>query len=242
MLLYSYKNQEPDVLPFRILLGDGTSRTSLNELDPQELKSIGFEGPIKIPEFDSDKQTIKWNGNEYEVINLSEKEIVEKALKKEKEELESKIKLIDYDLFWSYFTKTQIYKKIRLLATESQKINVLYTELLCTFSNAKSGTETSPNIQLYLNILFFILDLNSDEVQELKDIMEKTYLNVLYSVPDKEYLETHVYDFETNKILKSTPFKSWVLIGGKWNPPIKYPNDGKVYKWNEDLKIWVEVF
>ena len=36
------------------------------------------------------------------------------------------------------------------------------------------------------------------------------------------------------------PFPSWTLneTTGKWEPPIDYPNDGKVYDWYEDTKSW----
>jgi hypothetical protein len=28
---------------------------------------------------------------------------------------------------------------------------------------------------------------------------------------------------------------------GKWETPIEYPTDGKLYKWNEEIINWIEV-
>lgn len=37
------------------------------------------------------------------------------------------------------------------------------------------------------------------------------------------------------------PFPSWVLNDNSlWEAPIPYPNDGKLYGWNEETQSWVE--
>ena len=39
------------------------------------------------------------------------------------------------------------------------------------------------------------------------------------------------------------PYASWTLntTTGKWEAPVAYPSDGKIYNWNEDNKQWVEL-
>ena len=38
------------------------------------------------------------------------------------------------------------------------------------------------------------------------------------------------------------PYGSWSLDGDyRWQPPTPYPDDGKVYVWDEDTTSWVEV-
>lgn len=39
-----------------------------------------------------------------------------------------------------------------------------------------------------------------------------------------------------------SPFPSWIWIEGYWNPPISYPEDGKLYDWDEKTKSWVEIY
>jgi hypothetical protein len=36
------------------------------------------------------------------------------------------------------------------------------------------------------------------------------------------------------------PYPSWIRSGSYWEAPIKKPNDGKSYKWNELELNWVE--
>lgn len=38
------------------------------------------------------------------------------------------------------------------------------------------------------------------------------------------------------------PYPSWVLnlSNGTWNPPVTYPQDNKVYTWDESSLSWVE--
>lgn len=73
MSLYSYKGQEPDVLPKRIRLDNGDTRTSLGELSQSQLEEFGFVGPIEKPIFNQISQRLEWNGSEYNVIPTSEK-------------------------------------------------------------------------------------------------------------------------------------------------------------------------
>jgi hypothetical protein len=35
------------------------------------------------------------------------------------------------------------------------------------------------------------------------------------------------------------PYTSWILVNNVWNAPIPYPNDGKLYRWDENVKNWV---
>ena len=50
------------------------------------------------------------------------------------------------------------------------------------------------------------------------------------------------YDAERNAFIPQKPFNSWVLNEDtcNWDAPISYPQDGKFYLWNEELKNWEE--
>ena len=50
------------------------------------------------------------------------------------------------------------------------------------------------------------------------------------------------YDKTNDVFVQPKPFPSWTLDGSHdWQPPVAYPDDGKVYNWNEATTAWVEV-
>lgn len=56
--------------------------------------------------------------------------------------------------------------------------------------------------------------------------------------------EGFTYDKEKDMFLDPAPFPSWVNSGApeyRWNPPVSYPLDGKLYRWDETIKNWSEV-
>jgi hypothetical protein len=241
MSIYSYKNQEPATLPFRIRLDDGSTRTSLNELSAEELEPLGYVGPIVKPEFDVNTQRIEWTGSSYEITEFTEEEIAQKVAEKEAEEHRKKIENIDYNRFWELLITSGVYKKLRTAASQSLVANTLCTELIALFGDAKAGKPNVGIIQQYMNIIFFNFEFTPKEVEELQGFMNATNLSVQYTLPDAEYLSSHTYDPESNTIVSPAPFASWVLVNGKWEAPVSYPTDGKVYNWNEDQVNWVEI-
>ena len=48
------------------------------------------------------------------------------------------------------------------------------------------------------------------------------------------------YDESLNLFIEPKPFDSWVLdeSTGRYHAPVDYPDDGKVYSWNEDTQQW----
>lgn len=51
------------------------------------------------------------------------------------------------------------------------------------------------------------------------------------------------YDTENDVFYAPAPYASWVLntTSWLWQSPIPYPDDGKVYVWDENTVNWVEV-
>jgi hypothetical protein len=237
MTLYSYKGEDPSILPLRIRLDDGTIRTSLEELSVNDLKDIGFIGPITKPLIDENIEKIEWSNGEYQVIQLTEEEISIKNKQKEEE----KMKNIDYGVFWELVISSSFYKKIRLYSIKSNLVNVICTEMIGIFSDAKGGNVNMELIQKYINIIFLNINFLPEEVQELQSFMDIANLSAQYIVPDSKYLSSHTYDPETNTILGPAPFASWTIVNGEWKAPVNYPTDGGIYKWDEDIKNWVSL-
>lgn len=51
------------------------------------------------------------------------------------------------------------------------------------------------------------------------------------------------YDSERDAFIPPKPFESWILDEETclWDPPVAYPNDGKLYNWDEESLTWIEV-
>ena len=53
----------------------------------------------------------------------------------------------------------------------------------------------------------------------------------------------YVYDSKNDVFYEPKPYASWTLNQSTWlwESPIPYPNDGKLYKWDEPTTSWVEI-
>jgi hypothetical protein len=51
------------------------------------------------------------------------------------------------------------------------------------------------------------------------------------------------YDRTNDAFIPPQPYPSWVLntTSFRWDAPVPYPTDGKLYTWDEPTKTWVEV-
>ena len=53
----------------------------------------------------------------------------------------------------------------------------------------------------------------------------------------------HTYDETRDAFYAPQPYPSWTLDEDTclWEAPVTYPDDGKMYQWNETTKAWDEV-
>jgi len=52
----------------------------------------------------------------------------------------------------------------------------------------------------------------------------------------------YTYDSKADAFYPPQPYPSWSLDATfKWQPPVAYPEDGKLYTWNETDKKWDEI-
>jgi hypothetical protein len=51
------------------------------------------------------------------------------------------------------------------------------------------------------------------------------------------------YDEELDAFIPPKPYESWTLneTTCRWQSPVPYPQDGRIYQWNEEDLIWDEV-
>ena len=53
----------------------------------------------------------------------------------------------------------------------------------------------------------------------------------------------YTYDKTRDAFIPPKPYASWILVEDtcQWKAPSDYPDDGKVYEWDEDTTAWVEI-
>ena len=53
----------------------------------------------------------------------------------------------------------------------------------------------------------------------------------------------YTYDSNRDAFISPKPYNSWILNETTclWEAPLPYPNDGKLYSWDEELINWIEI-
>lgn len=227
MKLYSYKGQEPKLLPNRIRLENGSTVTRLDKVSDEELVSYGFSGPFEVPPFDPRTQEISWNGKEYEVTDIPT-EILER---KNSEEIQKIKESIDKLHFYNILKNTLFFKRIRKESGIDLKVTVLYSEIISSIQTFRSVDE----IFRYLDKLSYLISFTEEEVQSFQKCLSE--FNLSYNILE---ITSKYYDFDTDTIVDTTtrPFESWVWNGTNWTAPVPYPTDGKPYAWDDTTKKW----
>jgi hypothetical protein len=73
-MLYSYKNQYPQPLPFRITLQDGRTRTDPTTFTQEELTNAGYVAAPEQPEL-AEHQWVTWSETQWQVHTKTSQEI-----------------------------------------------------------------------------------------------------------------------------------------------------------------------
>jgi len=79
----------------------------------------------------------------------------------------------------------------------------------------------------------FVDDSPGDWIQTYKDRSKKKhYAAVGYS-----------YDVTRDAFIPPKPYASWILVEDtcQWEAPVAYPDDDKMYDWDEETTSWIEV-
>ena len=53
----------------------------------------------------------------------------------------------------------------------------------------------------------------------------------------------YTYDADKDAFIAPKPYPSWTLVEAtcQWEAPVAYPDDDKMYRWDEDVTNWVEI-
>lgn len=100
------------------------------------------------------------------------------------------------------------------------------------------------------NIVLRVLSV--DETDAPNEDAGKLFLNNLFG---GTWIETSIdgslrkrlasvggtYNVEQNIFVDPSPYPNWILNSDfEWIPPVHYPTDGKIYKWDVDSVSWIE--
>lgn len=104
------------------------------------------------------------------------------------------------------------------------------------------------------NNIVITITVGKDETEFINGLDAETYyaLNTPYKVKRTSYNNRirfnyagigYSYDEVRDAFIAPKPFDSWVLDEAtcQWNSPIAYPQDGKMYAWNEESLSWLEL-
>ena len=69
-MLYSYRQQRPEPLPFRIRLSNGFTRTEPASFSAEEIADAGYVGPYTEPVYDSATEQLSWVDGAYVIEPL----------------------------------------------------------------------------------------------------------------------------------------------------------------------------
>jgi hypothetical protein len=86
--------------------------------------------------------------------------------------------------------------------------------------------------QLGIDFLTNLLNYNLWRQTSYNGSFRKNYAGIGY-----------YYDSIRDAFIPPKPFPSWTLNEDTclWQSPIPYPNDGKMYQWNEEIGNWEEI-
>lgn len=160
-----------------------------------------------------------------------------------------KLENLRYKDFLNSFLQTNYYN--RLISINDTNIN----RLLENFSSIFKDDNINNSIfSQRFSILFFAENANDQEKEEIQNLLDSTNLDVLYKIPDKNYLnEWHYnseYDYIVPNILPPSPYPSWSydIHTNRYWPPTPKPEltennmlEGLEYKWEESSLSWILV-
>lgn len=120
---------------------------------------------------------------------------------------------------------------------------------MANFAKLNENYEVLEVIGVNNNVL---LDVNGNEKEELGVIFlidwsggHPYWKQTSYNANFRKNYAGYGYTYDRNRdaFIPPKPFSSWVLNEStcRWEAPLSYPQDGKMYDWNENNQTWDEV-
>ena len=220
-LLYSYKKNYPQELPFSLSLDNGLTITEIKNLSDEQLQEYGFEGPYEIPVYDKIEENLVWTGDGFSIIRLDKNEIIFNILNSP----------YIFSQFFEEFKETNLFSSVEENISSDLLLKLKYTEFFLLeekLIKKNSIYDQNENINLLfscINFFYNYFDLDELSKNEIKSILINSKLD------------------NFNRLYELNSYSSWILQedGASKLSPVPYPTDGKEYEWNESIRNWVEI-
>ena len=151
----------------------------------------------------------------------------EEYIKRKAEHIEQ----FDANAFWSLFTGSLWYSKLKSLASQDINANFLYRIIE---KNCAEPVKYSEIIDDRIKKSFAYCEFTNEEISELREIFTSNCFDCLFQIPDDEWISAgYTWDIQNDRLVDPPPGKSWYFEDGKWRPPVPHPDDGNFYDWDE---------
>lgn len=110
MNLYSYKGQYPQILPDRIRLSSGLTRTDKSTFTSEELSDAEYVLAPTVPDYNHNTQKLVWSENNWQIISFTQEEqanILSAAIEGAKQKREELFKEVDWRIS-RYFSQQRL--------------------------------------------------------------------------------------------------------------------------------------
>lgn len=174
-LLYSLLNGEPGPLPKRLKI-DGVTRTDASSFTAAELNRAGYTGPFQKPAYDPETQVLRWDRDRYSVLDLAPQEIEARRMAKVRA-------AANYRGFWQALLGSSVYQTLRMAAAADLGANMLVTELIAAFADAKLGEPNEQVINAAMEELLASMQLPADDLDALYAALKANGLYELFPIP-----------------------------------------------------------
>lgn len=81
--------------------------------------------------------------------------------------------------------------------------------------------------------------------QEYINTLSGTWVQTSYNASIRKNFAGKGYTYDTDKdaFIAPKPYDSWTLNNTtcKWEAPVSFPTDGKIYEWDESTTNWKEI-
>lgn len=169
---YSPNGAYPQELPNYWKFSNGTIRTDLPDLSDNELKELGWHGPIQMPPTPGTSYSThnyEWNSEtlSFDAIEVNEYE---------------KQRRVNYQRFWDKLINTSAYVKIKETASQSLTTNTLVTEFIALLNDAKNNHANIGKIQESISNIFTNINFTKEELAEIQNIFIDSGMSAVYTL------------------------------------------------------------
>jgi len=147
-------------------------RTYLPELTNEELRALGWKGPIQMPPTPGTSfytHSYEWNkvSREFDATELDEFE---------------KKNRVNYQKFWDDLINTSAYTTIRATSSQSLAINTVSTEFIALLSDAKNGNANVEKIQEVILLITKNIAFSKEELEEIQTTFNESGMHSTFKL------------------------------------------------------------